>query len=153
MTLFLMLIQFVLPAILHEKSKKLVDTCFSYLSPFIVIQSIALLVYFIRMDISNNIVRRTVSIISPLTFSVYLLHVKTPIYDRIFPWILKPSLHNPLLFLPVVLLGGIAVFLLCACIDYIREFLFRMLRINEAIDKLSTVIQNKVCRLVNKVIS
>lgn len=115
----------------------------SYNNIFYVISAICLLAFFSNLELKG---KRSISLIkffAPLTFGIYIIHL-TPIF-----W---SYLTNAAGFLlkgrAYVMLGGIilfviAIFMLCALLDYARLLLFRLLKV----ERLSIWIYTKTVKL------
>lgn len=83
------------------------------------------------------LISRVVAFLTPMTFSVYLIHDHPLIRTRIIKTAFLPlgRLSTPLMLLSA--LGvSVALFLLCSAIDYVRLLLFRLLRIRKRLDRL-----------------
>lgn len=73
--------------------------------------------------------------ISPYTFGVYLIHTNDFVNDRI--WKLLPDIYG----YPVIvhcILFCLLLFFLCIMIDFIREKLFKLLRIDNMLSNVSS---------------
>ena len=116
----------------------------NYNSVNLVICAIALLLFFRNLQI-KPILSRIITVLSPLTFSVYLIHdhplIRARIMKSAFLFLQKMSL--PLMLLCAV---GIAVgiYLVCSAVDLIRHWLFRLLKIRKRLDSLETGIRAKL---------
>lgn len=116
----------------------------SCLSIFILIESITLLLLFKRIKINRTGIK-IISLLSPLAFSVYLIHTHPCIFDNIlkdaFIWVADISLF---FMIPVVLGISTAIFILCCLIDTIRELLFRIVKLKERLAQLEIKIATRV---------
>ncbi len=90
---------------------------------------------------------RVIAFLTPMTFSVYLIHDHPLIRTRFFNTSLHflGRLNTPLMLLSAV---GIAVciYLVCSGIDWIRCFLFRLLKIRKRLDALENRISERLTR-------
>ena len=101
----------------------------SYISPTILFSAIFLVVLFGKMTLSEDRIK-WVKKLSPLAFSVYLIHCHPlvwEIFDQKFA--VFASLPAVILIL-AVLVTAVIIYLCCSLIDYLRELLFRTLKIN-----------------------
>lgn len=151
-TLVLFLLQIVLPIILPGKNEKIINSCFSYLSPIIVVQSVALLTLFAQLRIKSYHIKKWIEIISPLTFSIYLIHVKKPIYDLVLPKICGYAIGHSIFYLPICVLGAIGVFGVCGCIEFGREQVFKLFKLNSLMEKMSSFVQKRINQIIDRII-
>ena len=106
------------------------DLFLSYLSPTILLQAISLLKFFSKLEIHNNLIKNVILFLNPLNFSVILIH------GRLFPAniILVKKFFNSIrnykenVFL-IIYLFGIYIYIICILFDYLRLFLFKLLKI------------------------
>ena len=76
--------------------------------------------------------------VAPLTFGVYLIHDN--IYIRTILWkdLLSPKSHiGDWTFTPYLIAVAVSIFVACLAIDWLRDRLFKVLKINERIDAIS----------------
>ena len=116
----------------------------SYISISVLISAVSLLLLFERIHFTAWAIK-IISIISPLTFGVYLVHEHTLIREHFikdrFVWITNYSAP-----IQVVLIFSVAVaiFIICIAIDYVREFLFKGLRVKNLVTRAENLIKNKL---------
>lgn len=108
----------------------------SYISPLILLGSIALLLFFARLRL-NDIMKKIIALFAPAAFGVYIIHVHPLIWEHImkgrFAFVAK---MHPLVMWLVVLLCAFAVYLVCSLIDLLRIQLFKLLRIKKGCQAL-----------------
>ncbi len=108
----------------------------TYYSPLILGAAVFLLLLFRRVRLPAWGVR-VVKFFSPLAFSVYLIHTNPLVWtywmkDRFAAFASMPA---PLLV--VAVLGtAVAIYLCCSLLDFLRELLFRVLKIKERLGRL-----------------
>ena len=107
-----------------------------YLSPLYFIGGIALFCFFKKMNITKSFIISLVKFFTPVCFGVYLIHDNMALayffFDGKFEFIAQ---FDPIsLFISVIVLG-IGIFVVCALIDWIRELLFRKLKVKERFGK------------------
>lgn len=73
--------------------------------------------------------------LAPYTFGVYLIHTNTFVNDRI--WKLLPNTYNYPIIIHCILFCAL-LFIICVGIDFIRERIFAVLKIDELLKKLSS---------------
>ena len=101
-----------------------------FTAPSVLLTAITLVLIFSRMKINNKIVIRIIKTFSPLTYGVFLIHEHSVFVDNIYRDKLSflVTNFNPIIAFTILILLGIALFLSCAGIDYLRSLLFRMIR-------------------------
>lgn len=102
-----------------------------YTSPTLVIGSICLVLLFSKIKI-GSISKKIVKFFTPLTFSVYIIHMSTYVINKFFRgFYIEFVDYNPFLF-PIVVIGAsILIFIICALIDYLRLLLFKLCRVKQ----------------------
>ena len=86
-----------------------------------------------------------ISFLSPLAFSVYLIHEQTQIRENYivgrFIWAAKLPAYQMIL----IVFGFVAgIFILCSAIDLIRHYLFKAVRLKERLDYLEIKIKERI---------
>lgn len=107
------------------------DALLQYVSPTILLCALMLLLAFRELPLPAWL-SRCVSVLSPLTFGVYLIH-DHPLVRRRLMYLRFDSFNRlpaPLLVLCVAL-SAVAIFAVCALIEYLRTRLFRVLRVEQ----------------------
>lgn len=113
----------------------------SYSSITMVIASASLFRFFEGLSITNRLAQKVVTLLSSLTFGVYLIHEQPEIRAFLWEKLLRPGNYVQSPFLILFLLGiALFVFLLCALLEYLRN------RVSElfSIRKLIIAISNRV---------
>lgn len=132
----------VIPLINADFINGLDNVLVSYTSIPILGAAIFLLLFFERISINktwNTIIFR----LSPLAFSVYLIHDNTLIKETLirdkFIWVTKVPVYQMIAIIIAVVLG---IYLLCSLIDLLRYHLFRIIRLKENL----IYVENKVLK-------
>lgn len=103
----------------------------NYTSPTILVCGISLLMFFERIAVESSRLKKVISFLVPLSFSVYLIHTHPLVFDRIiggaFAWIAD---QGALLIVPLVLASAFGIYLVCTAIDFVVSKLFAMLKVN-----------------------
>lgn len=119
----------------------------SFISPFVVLGSIALLIFFSRLKCSN-LVKCGITLLAPASFGVYILHVHPLIWENVmkgrFVFLAKLNAGLLALCVPLVALG---IYLLCSLIDTMRVLAFNVLRVKER----CTALEEKLFREKQKI--
>ena len=120
-----------------------------YTSPLITLVSVLMLLLFSRLRVGPR-VGRLIAFFSPLTFGVYIIHVHHVLWvplEKAFTF-LKAL---PAAVLPwAVVLTGLAGFLACALVDYLRSLLFRVLRVSKGTARLEASLRRWLSRIINE---
>ena len=121
-----------------------------YLSPLYFIGRIALFCFFKKMNITKSFIISLVKFFTPVCFGVYLIHDNMALayffFDGKFEFIAQ---FDPIsLFISVIVLG-IGIFVVCALIDWIRELLFRKLKVKERFGKFEENVYLKFDNYLN----
>lgn len=121
----------------------------SYISPTVVIYSIALISAFSRLDIAAK-ATSVIKFFAPATFAVYIIHTNWILSKRCikqqFIWIADmPAVAIPFM----VLICAAAVLIICMMIEKIRTYLFKVLKINFVLAKIQSLIDF----IINKIFS
>lgn len=116
------------------------NTLVSYTSPTVLLCAVTLLVVFSRMGRPGRWNGKLVAVLAPCSFGIYILHMqddlRTLLFELpLFGWIAKQgALVAPL----IVLLTALVLYILCAAIEKLRQWLFKALHIQTALEKLET---------------
>ena len=125
------------------------DIFMSYTSPIIVSEAVCLLLYFSSLKADNKKLAKIISLITPAIFSVYIIHVHPLVFWNIlkdaFTWLTE---YNFLVSFAFLIAIALAIFVGCVALDYVRIFLFRLLKIDSLCSKLG----KKVTQLIKKVV-
>lgn len=107
------------------------DALIWYDAPTMLIAALALLCAFCRLPMPRW-AQRCVTVISPLTFGIYLIHDHALVRDVLMPRVFG-TLHDlPPVQLVAALAGSLlAVFFGCALLEWLRKQLFGLLRVEQ----------------------
>lgn len=108
-----------------------------YPSPFMVLQAALLLLIFSKLHIRSAPVRKIITAASSGAFSTYIIHTHILVFDYVlvkaFSWAQQPGTLASSAALIALIVG---VYLVCWCIDAIRQLLFKWLRADRFADFL-----------------
>ena len=120
--------------VLHKNSYYLMN----YLSPFIILESVGMLMLFLRVKINKKWAQNIVAVLSSFAFDVYVLHCHPLVFDKLIEGMFNDVVSSGILavLLCWVLFCTLAylVFSLCGCI---RVKAFKILKIDVLIDKIA----------------
>ncbi len=102
----------------------------------ILIASLSLLLLFERLHTSRK-ANKLIRLFAPASFSVYLIHANPLVWDHFlvqrFAKYAEYSLWGEIL---LVLLTALAIYLLCSLIDFLREGIFKVLKLKQCLANL-----------------
>ena len=111
-----------------------------YHSPTVLLCAVALVLLFSRLE-PGDMARKVITLVSPLTFGVYLIHDSLFIRETFVKGRLVAAAVSalPLMALQVIAFAA-AVFAVCLAVEYARSKLFRILRVKEWLDRAEKAI-------------
>lgn len=122
----------------------------SYLSPTILFAALSLLMFFSQIKVSEKL-KGVIVFLSPLAFSVYLIHTAPLIWDNVLCGLFSSyATVNPLILVSLVLATAITIYLVCSLIDIIRVKLFEFLNIKQKSQQIENYISKKVEKIINE---
>lgn len=117
-----------------------------YQSVTILAAAVFLLLAFENINFHSAIIK-IVAFLSPLAFSVYLIHENKLLSARFimdkFAWLADMPAY---IMIPLLLGIVIGIYLLCTAIDLIRHYLFKALKLKERFERLELRIRKKASR-------
>lgn len=132
----------------HGFFKQFEGLIVKYNNPIMLVFDVCLFVLISRLEIRNRVVQRLLKTVAPLTFSVYLIHV----HPAVFRWLKNKAAFiadcSQWLSLPLIIGIALAVFLICILADYVRQLVFRRLRV----DDFCGYVENKARAISDKFI-
>lgn len=100
-----------------------------YSSPFILISSILFFLLMLKINLKNAKINKVIVWLSPLTFSVYLIHTHPIVFDNVIRNIVAKYSNLNILFSFIILIGtSLIIFFLCVFIDILRLKLFHFIK-------------------------
>lgn len=132
----------------HEIKNINSELLVSYTSPTILFCALSLLIIAIKMDINKNWAINIIKFLSPLSFSVYLIHTHPYIWNNWFKdKFVSFAEFSPIKLIVVVILTALAIFFVCASIDLIRFYLFKFTKLSKHLalleNKIKLLFQNE----------
>lgn len=108
----------------------------NYTAPTILLASMALLQLFKKIRFSPFL-QKVIAVCSPLSFSVYLIHVHPLVWDNVMEARFADYAgYAPFKLVLAVLGTAIAIYVVCSLADVLREKLFRMLGAKKKLSEL-----------------
>lgn len=114
-----------------------IQALLSYVSPFIIINSLCLLSIFTNIKVSNKCIIKILSILSSCAFGVYIIHCHILIID----YMLKDSVKfltntNCAVLVCGLIVSIIIIYLICTIIDIVRQKIFKLIKIEKLYSKI-----------------
>lgn len=124
---------------------------YAYTSVFIVLSSVALFAFFMRINVQNKAVCRFISFFSTASFGVYILHTQPLVWANL----LQDAFSSFAAFsAPVMaaccLAAALGIFLVCTAVEKLRALLFHVTRLDRFIVLLPSVTERAVEKVLAK---
>ncbi|MDE6470539.1 MAG: acyltransferase [Eubacterium sp.] len=140
------LITWVIKYICDSQSKP-IETKFivNYISPFVVIIAVSLLIFFSKVKISSAF-QKVIAFLSPAAFGVYIIHVNR----RVWIWfteLVEPMFGMRLLkVLPCIIFAVLFVYIVCSFADILRAKMFKLIGVDKLCRKADNIpFVKKIC--------
>lgn len=102
-------------------SSYITNSSLAYSNPIVVIQSIAYFSFFTTLDFKSKFINYC----STLMLGVYFIHENNYVRDNLYQWLgIVNGPKESLSFIPYVFLIAIAIFIVCAIIEAVRQKVF-----------------------------
>ena len=121
---------------------------FKYNSAPVYFMTLCLFVAFLNVRIKDSISARIISVISPLTFGVYLIHAQADVSPWLWDTLNMPARMNSIFFPVEQLLIVFGIFAICIVIDYLRKISVGRLENCSLIKYLSEILTNRLSTLI-----
>ena len=119
---------------------KFEDTFISYISITILLSAIFLLLFCLKIKISNT-VSKIVCFLSPAALGIYLIHVHPLVFNFVINGaFISFASKSPIAMIICVMAASLAIFVLCGIIELLRIQIFKAIKVN----KLSEFIARKI---------
>lgn len=106
----------------------------NYCSPTILFAAIFLFAFFKNLKINNRLSKKIISTISPLAFSVYIVHSHPQVWaNTLAVYLPNFIVINPIVDIIIVLITSVIIFIFCLFVDYFRSVVTRLFMIDERI--------------------
>ena len=117
----------------------------SYISPCMVIMAIALLLFFMQIKIKGKGIKTVIGALGKATFGVFILHVGAAFwYWNDFWKLFYKFAKYPTWKMVLAVLGAtLAIYLVASLISLLRIWLFKLLRIHSAVDRIANLFPPK----------
>ena len=108
-----------------------------------------LFVAFINVKIENGRVKKMISIVSPATFGVYMIHAHAEVDPWLWGMLDLPQKMESMAFPAIQLLSVLAIFAICIGIDIVRQKTIGRIEKNFIVKKASDIVEKLVKEYLN----
>ena len=123
---------------------ELLSVTVSYISPFILVNSIFLVLLFANLNIKPSI-RRIIKFFAPLTFSVYIIHTNPLVWENIILNAFAEVAYYSFIIKILAVLGiSCGIYVGLSLVDEIRELLFTKLGVKTKLVNFETKLLGKI---------
>lgn len=112
----------------------------SYTSPTIFLSSLFLLNAFAGVKINSRF-RKGILFFSSCSFGVYLIHCQPVIFDHLLHGAFSEIVEqNTIVIIVTILVATVGIYLICSIIEYLRQCIFKWLKIDCLVNTISQLI-------------
>lgn len=109
----------------------------TYTSPAILLASSGLFLFFANINIKNNVFKKIIMFFAPLSFGVYLIHTEPLVWTQVMSKAFVSYINlSPAMLVVAVILTALSIWLVCSLVDFLRFYLFKLLKIKNLSDKI-----------------
>lgn len=111
-------------SLVNEISNNLIDMTLAYSNPIIMLQSVAFFLLFETINIKSNFINN----ISKLTLGIYMIHDNNFVRGKLYEMTnISTAPINSYSFILYVIFIACLIFVSCAVIEWLRQFIFRLI--------------------------
>ena len=118
------------------------------MSPLAILMAICFFKYFISLQVKGSVFSKFLTVVGSCTFGIFLVHWSPFAKHLIFPFLKQYAYSAPLTYTLVTIGAVLAIFIGCAIIDYVRQKLFKLLKVR----KLCDIVVEKAGKVFSKVL-
>ncbi|MBP3457797.1 MAG: acyltransferase family protein [Lachnospiraceae bacterium] len=112
------------------------DRLIRHISPTLLASAVLLLILFRQLSIPDP-VKRMIKFLSPMAFSVYIIHAHPLVWDNFMDYRFSSYSLLPAPALAIAVLGtALFIFAVCCICDMMRIFIFKRLKIKKRLEEL-----------------
>ena len=150
--IFILIVNNILPLQINTASHTvdLKYNAYAYTSIFVVLQAVFLFNAFAKIQIRTVLWQKVLLFISPLTFGIYIVH-STKFGKGFFKYFSFITDYSAWLIIPLTIGSAMAVFIMCAAAEWIKQLAFKYARIDTLINAVGDFVQNKISVLAKKI--
>ena len=114
----------------------------SYVSPTVFITSVGLFIAFSKLNVRHKVPQKIISILSPATLGVYIIHVNPFIWKNIIKDFARGIVDCPIPLMVLRVLGCAAtIYISCSILDIIRGKLFDLIKLKKRLGYLDDTVE------------
>lgn len=143
-TILTLLSKFAIVNVIYKISGRIVEggNFISYLSPFIIVNAVALLCLFANTKFKSHSMQKIISILSPATLGVYIIHENPLIRNHLIVDAFSSlAQSNPFVLTAGVFISAIGIYAICSLIEIMRIKLFEILRVKVICQKFDSLME------------
>ena len=107
---------------------------YSYTSPLVLMQAIFLVCFFVNLKINY---KKIWIFSAKMTFGIYLIQL-TPLFGKSVWHLFEPyTKANGTIFIAVVFIGAVSIFGICFIIEFLRQKIFQVCKVNQVIERMA----------------
>jgi len=106
--------------------------------------SIGFFLFFRTLTIRSEWLKKCISFFAPLAFAVYLIHDHPTVRTLLWQWLNPADFAESPWMLAYAAICIISIFIMCCIIEWIRQIIFHICRVDKLITRCSSVIQCRV---------
>ncbi len=115
-----------------------------YTSPFTLLASICLFMFFESVEIKNKCIIKCVGFLAPMAFGVYLIHTNAAVWEILLKDAFAACAEKVSLIYFAELFGIIiGIYVVCSAVDYLRIKLFEILKVKDLIGTVDRKIRGE----------
>lgn len=124
---------------------------YAYTSVFIVLSSVALFAFFMRIKVQNKAVCKFISFFSKASFGVYILHTQPLVWANLLQDAFSSfAAFSAPVMVAYCLAAALGIFLVCTAVEKLRALLFHVTRLDRFIVLLPSVTERAVEKILAK---
>ncbi len=134
--MFKVFISFILAPMLGDSIMAIGNFFIYYLSPTVLFFSVCLVLLFAKIKVTK-LARGFIKVFSPIAFGVYIIHEDLFIKSFFIMDKFRFVAELDVWYIPLVIFGiSILIFIICGIIDWIRIYIFKLLKIRKFAEKV-----------------
>ena len=116
------------------------DIFVAYISPTNTVLALLFFIICLKIKVRSESITKILTLLSTTTLGIFLIHAHPLVRSNLTNKLVFLTQYNPIVTCILIIAFGLAVFIVCAIIDYLRSKLFEITKINA----LTKRIDNKI---------
>ncbi len=122
-----------------------------YTSPTILFAGIALLFFFSKCTFNNELLSKSIKILAPVSFSVYLIQTQNLVWEYIMrERFVSYCQYSAIKMAVYILITAFSSYILCSLIDLVRVKIFKFLNINRFSELVVQILKSPIIYILNR---